>query len=125
MEIILSKQCEALYGSLGKGYGYYIRRATDENGSVRFFSQRSKHPPIPYDGHLRFIFACAELAQLKTHIADIRVPSRELCRALWEAGYYHLASRYPEFASSASESPDILSAADIINFRREYLPNRA
>ena len=125
MEIILSKHCEALTGSLGKGYGYYIRRARHKDGSVRFFSQRSKHPPIPHDGHLRFIFACAELAQLKTHIADIRVPSRELCRALWEAGYYHLASRYPEFASSASESPDILSAADIINFRRDYLPNPA
>ena len=47
MEIILSKHCEALYGSLGKGYGYYIRRARHKDGSVRFFSQRSKHPPIP------------------------------------------------------------------------------
>ena len=125
MEIILSKHCEALTGSLGKGYGYFIQRRRSQDGSVRFFSQRSKHPPIPHDGHLRFIFTCAELAQLKTHIADIRVPSRELCRALWEAGYYHLASRCPGLASSASESPDILSAADIINFRRDYLPNPA
>ena len=122
MEIILSKHCEALTGSLGKGYGYYIRRARHQDGSVRFFSQRSKHPPIPHDGHLRFIFACAELAQLKTHIADIRVSRKELREALSEAGYYHLASRYPEFASSASEGPEIFSAADIINFRRDYLP---
>ena len=142
MEIILSKQCEALTGSLGKGYGYFIqRRRRSYNGSVRFFSQRSKHPPIPADGHLRFIFASAELAQLKTHISDIRVSRKELRQALWEAGYYHLASRCPVLASSASEIPpasrcpvlassaseypDILSAADIINFRREYLPNPA
>ena len=126
MEIILSKQCEALTGSLGKGYGYFIqRRRRSYNGSVRFFSQRSKHPPIPADGHLRFIFASAELAQLKTHISDIRVSRKELRQALWEAGYYHLASRCPVLASSASEYPDILSAADIINFRREYLPNPA
>ena len=125
MEIILSKHCEALTGSLGKGYGYYIRRARHEDGSIRFFSQRSKHPPIPHDGHLRFIFACAELAQLKTHIADIRVSRKELRQALWEAGYYHLASRCPVLASSASECPDILSAADIINYRRDYMPNPA
>ncbi len=132
MEIILSKQCEALTGSLGKGYGYFIQRRRSQDGSVRFFSQRSKHPPIPHDGHLRFIFACAELAQLKTHIADIRVSRKELSDALWEAGFSHLASRCPVLASSASECPesdfpasefpDILSAADIINFRREYLP---
>ena len=125
MEIILSKQCEALTGSLGKGYGYFIQRRRSYNGSVRFFSQRSKHPPIPHDGHLRFIFACAELAQLKTHIADIRASRMELSDALSEAGYSHLASRCPVLASSASESPDILSAADIINFRRDYLPNPA
>ena len=125
MEIILSKHCEALYGSLGKCYGYYIRRARHQDGSVRFFSQRSKHPPIPHDGHLRFIFACAELPRLKTPIADIRVSRKELREALSEAGYSHLASRCPVLASSASEYPDILSAADIINFRRDYLPNPA
>ena len=125
MEIILSKQCEALTGSLGKGYGYFIQRRRSQDGSVRFFSQRSKHPPIPHDGHLRFIFACAELAQLKTHIADIRVSRMELREALSEAGYRIFASWCPVLASSASESPDILSAADIINFRRDYLPNPA
>ena len=121
MEIILTKQCEALTGSLGKGFGYYIRRARHEDGSVRFFSQRSKHPPIPRDGHLRFIFACAELAQLKTHISDIRVSRMELSDALWEARFSHLISRCSEFASSVSESPKIFSAADIINFRRKFL----
>lgn len=86
MEIILSKQCESLTGSLGKGYGYYIRRARHQDGSVHFYSQRSKHPPIPRDGHLRFIFTCAELTQNRLHIADIRVSGEEIYSALKEAG---------------------------------------
>ena len=87
MEIFLTKQCETLTGSLGKGYGYYIRRARHQDGSVHFFSQRSKHPPIPADGHLRFIFACAQLAQMKTHITDIIISRQELLDALLEAGW--------------------------------------
>lgn len=87
MEIILSKQCESLTGSLGKGFGYFIQRRRANDGSVHFFSQRSKHPPIPADGHLRFILTCAELAQSKLHIADIRVAGWELYLALEEAGY--------------------------------------
>ena len=122
MEIILSKHCEALYGSLGKGYGYYIRRARHKDGSVRFFSQRSKHPPIPHDGHLRFILACAELAQLKTHITDIRVSRKELIYALWEAGY-ETAGDYVYM--EPGKFPEIFSATDIINYRRDYLPNPA
>ena len=87
MEIFLTKQCKALTGSLGKGYGYFIQRRRSYDGSVRFFSQRSKHPPIPADGHLRFIFACADLAQMKTHITDIIISRQELLDALLEAGW--------------------------------------
>lgn len=121
MEIILSKHCTALTGSLGKGFGYYIRRATDENGSVHFFSQRSKWD-VPADGHLRFIFACAELAQMKTHIADIRVSRKELIYALWEADY-ETAGDY--VYTEPGKFPKIFSASDIINYRRDYLPNQA
>ena len=122
MEILITKQCEAITGSLGRGYGYHIQRR--KNG---FFAKRNSNGAIPTDGHLRFIFACAELAQLKTHISDIRVSRKELREALSEAGYSRLVSRYPVLASSASECPesDILSASDIINFRRDYLPNPA
>jgi len=119
MEIILSKQCEALTGSLGKGFGYYIRRATDENGSVHFFSQRSKWD-VPADGHLRFIFACAELAQMKTHIADIRVPRKELSDAIREAGFVSLAdyldAKGKSYHGNLHADPDTMHADDIINF---------
>ena len=55
MKIILSKQCASLTGSLGRGFGYYIKTHQSKNGKPRFFSQRSKHQ-VPHDGHLRFIF---------------------------------------------------------------------
>ena len=116
MEIILSKQCESLTGSLGKGFGYYIRRAR-KDGSVRFFSQRSKHPPIPRDGHLRFIFACAELAQAKLHITDIRVSRMELVFALWKAGRETLGDYV---FTEPDKFPKTFSAADIMNFKNEY-----
>ena len=116
MEIILSKQCEALTGSLGRGFGYSIQRRRGQDGKYHFFSQRSKHPPIPIGGHLRFIFTCAELAQMRLHIADIRVSAKELQEALEEAGL---------FLSAAHDVRHELSATDIINYRRNYLPNQA
>ena len=114
MEIILSKHCEALTGSLGKGYGYYIRRARHEDGSVRFFSQRSKHPPIPRDGHLNFIFACAELAQLKTHIADICISAKEFRQAAKDADRW-----YGDELVKAKPS-HIYNASDVLRFKRKW-----
>ena len=132
MEIILSKQCKSLTGSLGRGFGYFIvARWSRKDVKFRFYSQRSKWD-VPADGHLRFIFACAQLAQMKTHITDIRVPRKELAQALAEAGYSPPVPRCPVLASSASEIPapdfpvpEIFSASDIINYRRDYLPNQA
>ena len=107
MEIILSTQCESLTGSLGKGYGYYIRRAPRKDGSVRFFSQRSKWY-VPRDGHMRFIFTCAELAQMGLHIADIRVKKEELYDALTEANHW--------IAARSLRLP-LYNARDIINLK--------
>ena len=112
MEIILSKQCESLTGSLGKGFGYYIRRAR-KDGSVRFFSQRSKHPPIPRDGHLRFIFACADLAQAKLHITDVKVTNRELFEALREANA-------PSPAFLNWNNVETYNARDILNLKTKF-----
>ena len=93
MEILLTKQCESYTGTIGRGFGYYIRSTK----TGRFFSQRSKHQ-VPPDGHWRFIVTCAELAQMRFHIADIRVAIDEVTNALHEKGYhdYLWMFRYPE-----------------------------
>ena len=83
MEIFLSSTCKSLTGTLGRGFGYYIR--STKKG--RFFGQRSKHS-VPPDGHWRFILTCAVLAQMRLHIADIRIEWEELRSALYEAKFF-------------------------------------
>ena len=117
MEIILSEQCKSLTGCLGKGYGYFIQKRRTKDGSVRFFSQRSKHPPIPRDGHLRFILTCADFANMKLHVSDIRVKKDEMADALWEAGLLNLADSVCE---NPYRLPDEMNASDIINFKNNY-----
>ena len=121
MEIFLSKQCESLTGSLGKGFGYYIHKRTDLDGKTRFWGVRQAKGEIPADGRLRFIFACAELAQMKTHITDILVSCKELSDAIWEAGFHDLAdyivSKKKSFLGTLHADSDVLNANDIINFR--------
>lgn len=107
MEIILSKQCESLTGSLGRGFGYFIQRRRGQDGKYHFFSQRSKHPPIPIDGHLRFIFTCAELAQMGLHISDIRVSRDELVEAVEEAGW--CLSRFMENLHPTLTAKEVLT----------------
>lgn len=112
MEIILSKQCESITGSLGRGFGYHIQKR--KNG---FFAKRNSKGDIPRDGHLRFILSCAELAQMKMHITDIRVPRRELVFALWRAGHETTGDYV---FTEPDKFPKIFSAADINNFKYEY-----
>lgn len=96
MEIILSNQCQSLTGSLGQGFGYSIQR---QHG--KFVSKRNSKGKIPRDGHLRFIFACAELAQMKLHITDIRVSREEFQSSLSEAGLTFSNARYIRHELSA------------------------
>ena len=117
MEIILSKQCESLTGSLGKGFGYSIQRRRDHEGRYHFYSQRSKWN-VPRDGHLKFIFTCTELAFLSLHIADIRVTRKELSDALWEAGYKPDSNNI----LGDNDLPETLSASDIVKILGDYLP---
>ena len=108
MEIILSKQCESLTGSLGKGFGYFIQRRRGQDGKYHFFFFFSKHPPIPINGHLWFIFTCAEMAKGHLHIADIRVKKEELYDALTEANHW--------IAARSLRLP-LYNARDIINLK--------
>ena len=107
MEIFLTKQCESFTGSLGKGFGYHIQRR--KNG---FFAKRNSKGEIPANGHLRFIFFCAYLAQLNTHITDIRVSHKELAQALSEAGVSLSGARDIRHESSAT---DVLTLKEKLN----------
>lgn len=80
MEIILAKRCKSLTGSFGQYYGYAIRRS-----GKKFFSVRSPKGPHVRDGHLRFIFACADMAQYNYFIGDINVEGTEWIEAAREA----------------------------------------
>lgn len=80
MEIILARTCKSITGSLGKSYGYSI---TKRDG--KFYSIRSPKGPRIRDGHLRFIFACAELARDGFLIADTDIRGEEFLQAAREA----------------------------------------
>ena len=112
MEIILSKQCKSLTGSLGRGFGYYIKsHLSYGSGKERFFSQRCSKGSIPPDGHWRFILACAELANIGLHIADIKVSQDEVRAALLEAGH-HTAMWHLKLS--------IYDARDILNLKTTF-----
>ena len=111
MKIILSKQCESLTGSLGRGFGYFIVRRRKSDGSFGFYAQRSKHQPIPPDGHLRFIVTCAQLAQNRLHIADVQLSRDELKQALWEAKH---------FIAAQNLKLESYNAQDIINLKHTF-----
>ena len=107
MEIILSKQVESLTGSLGRGYGYHIQRRA--NG---FFGKRDSKGIVPYDGHWRFILACASLAKTKLHIIDVLVSGAELRTALDEACAF--------IARDNVKIEKVYHADDIINFKTTF-----
>ena len=106
MEIILSSNCKSFTGSLGSGYGYYIR--STKKG--RFFSQRSKHT-VPPDGHWRFIVSCAELAKAGLHISNIKVSQDEVLEALREA---------KKFVAVLNIRKDSYNARDILNLETTF-----
>jgi len=111
MEIILSNHCKSITGSLGRGFGYYIKsHLSYKSGKERFFSQRCSKGSVPPDGHWRFITTCAELAQNGLHIADVRVYPQELSEALSEAGL-------PLSGAPGVRPEKIYSSSDILNLK--------
>ena len=114
MEIILSKQCKAIKGSIGRRFGYFIVRRKNRKGDMRFYSQRSRHG-VPRDGHWRFIVACAELAQIGFHIADIRLDWDKLAQALYEAKHYNASRKVQENAQDKRKLT--YDARDVLNLK--------
>lgn len=112
MRIILSKQCESLTGMLDSGLGYFIVKR-----GKSFYSQRSRHY-VPEDGHWRFIVLCAQLAQNKLHIADIKVGWLELESALYEA--HHFIAKQQVRKNFAYQAKLTYDARDILNLKTTF-----
>lgn len=114
MEIILSKQCESLTGSLGRGFGYSIQKRTGRDGKTRFWGVRNSKGPIPHGGHLRFIFTCAELAKSKLHIADISISSKEFRQACEDA------DRWYGTEVVIAKATCLYNANDVLRFKQKW-----
>ena len=106
MEIILSKNCQRLTGTISRSHGYCIRRVGN-----RFFSKRNTNAPVPPDGHWRFILAVAQLAPAKLFVTDIRIRGREVMDALYEAGY-------PLLSIYMVEPGAVYSASDFLKLEK-------
>ena len=118
MDIILSNQCESLTGSLGRGFGYFIvARWSRKDVKFHYCSQRSRWN-VPPDGHLRFILACAQIAQSKLHIADIQIHWKELYDALYEARHFTAAFHVELNGRKAKKI--FYNARDIINLKTTF-----
>ena len=114
MKIFLTKQCKSLTGSVGRGFGYHIQRRGES-----FYGVRQSKGHVPSSGHIRFIIACAKMAQMAMHIADINIETYELWRALTEAGLSSFAATLklvygPTFPSRT------LNAKQVLDFAEEY-----
>ena len=108
MQLILSKQCESLTGSLGSGYGYAVQK---QKGG--YYAKRNSKGIVPPDGHLRFILKCAELARMKLHIVDIQVSVGELDEALEEATEGMVQTPW-------APSDAIVNAEQVLKLKQEY-----
>ena len=105
MELFLSKYCRSFTGTLNRSHGYSICRKGN-----KFFSQRNTRGIVPPNGHIRFIFACAELAREGLLLADIRILGSELLAAATEAGL-----------TFETILPDVeYNAHDILNIKKYY-----
>ena len=106
MKIFLSPECTYLTGALDSYTGFHIERRL--NG---FFSKRNQRGKVPPDGRWRFIVLCAEMAERRTFISDIRVSYLELITALHEACLHREATQvtWPTYDAPA-----------ILTFKNKY-----
>ena len=113
MKIILTKNCQSLTGSLGRGFGYHIKHR--KNG---FFVERNSNGNVPPEGHWKMICACANLAEMKLHIVDIEIHWDELYDALYEAYHFTAADHVGWNGREAVKLT--YNARDIINLKHTF-----
>ena len=113
MKVTLSEQCLSLTGMLERGLGYHLERR--KNG---FFSKRNQRGFVPPDGQWRFIVLCAEMAQNKLYITDVKVYWEELSLALRKA--HHFIASDAVFQNSDRNLKAFYNARDILNLKTTF-----
>ena len=113
MEVKISSGYSSITGSLGSRFGYSIQQ---QKG--RFYSKRNSRGYVPSDGHMRFIFTCAEIARMGLHFADVKVDYIELTNALKEAGK-HIAAQQV-YHNAIQKGKFFYNALDIINLKTTF-----
>ncbi len=120
MKIFLNKSmCCALTGSIGSGTGYFIQRRTPRYGETCFFGVRKSKGPVPYDGHLRFILLCANMADEGLFIRDLSLSRTEFIDALREARYRSLADFFTLHPQVLCVG-DYLDVKDVLRIKNLY-----
>ena len=109
MDIILNPTCKSFTGSFGCGYGYAIQKQRK-----KYVAKRNSNGTVPAWGRLAFIIRCAELAQGKLTISDVRLTVKEFRAAILEAG------KQPGFELSCRDGRKTLNAADVLYYQQMY-----
>ena len=98
---------------LERGLGYHLEQR--KNG---FFAKRNSKGHVPPDGHWRFIVLCAELAQNKLYITDVKVDWLELQSALFEAKCFTASEQVRR--NYAEKNKATYDARDILNLKTPF-----
>lgn len=110
MEVILSNQCEALSGTIQRKLGYHLTMR-----GKRCFAKRNSKGSVPDHGHWAFIVLCAQMAQQKLHITDIKINWLELQTALYEAKCFTASEMVRRYYADKGKA--YYDADDIINLK--------
>lgn len=110
MEVILSNQCEALSGTIQRNLGYHLTMR-----GKRCFAKRYSKGSVPSYGHWAFIVLCAQMAQQKLYVTDIKINWLELQTALYEAKCFTASEMVRR--NYADKGKAYYDADDIINLK--------
>lgn len=115
MKIILSQFCKSFTGQINRQYGYAVRKT--KKGFFLFKCSKNKVQLLP-DGHLRAIFALAQMARQGLFLADVQVTASELFEALKEA--HHWTAAWQVYNNDINYVQRTYSARDIINLETTF-----
>ena len=114
MKISFITEDAAFTGTLNRNYGYAVQR--QRNGT--YYGKRNSRGYVPPDGHLLFLFACAEMAKRHILFEDIRVSAIELHAALLEAHKWIAAQQVQTNFDNYYKID--YTAADILNLKTTF-----